>query len=113
MTQYGLLIDYDYCDGCHACEVACKVDHGFQEGFDGIQLFQIGPRELSPDHWEYTYIPAPTELCDLCAERVAAGKLPTCVHHCQSLAIEYGTVEELAARVNKPKMVIFSVKDGA
>ncbi|MFC1640021.1 4Fe-4S binding protein [Gemmatimonadota bacterium] len=21
--EYGLLIDYEYCTGCHACEVAC------------------------------------------------------------------------------------------
>lgn len=108
MSQYGLLIDYDFCDGCHACEVACKVEHGFPQSYGGIQVFQIGPREIAPDKWEYTCIPVPTDLCDLCAERVSAGKMPTCVHHCQSLVIEHGTIEDLSKRINKPKVVLYA-----
>ena len=23
-NEYGLLIDYEFCTGCHTCEVACK-----------------------------------------------------------------------------------------
>lgn len=26
--SYGLLIDYDYCTGCHSCETACKMELG-------------------------------------------------------------------------------------
>ena len=25
MAQQGLLIDYEFCTGCHTCEMACKV----------------------------------------------------------------------------------------
>ena len=53
----------------------------------------------------------PTHLCDLCAARVEAGKLPTCVHHCQAGVMVYGTLEELAAKAKaaaKDKMVIFA-----
>ena len=39
----GLLIDYNFCTGCHSCEAACKVEHGFQTGEWGIKLTQIGP----------------------------------------------------------------------
>jgi serine/threonine protein kinase len=27
MARYGLLIDYEYCTGCHSCEVACQMEH--------------------------------------------------------------------------------------
>ena len=38
----------------------------------------------------------PTSLCDLCAERTAIGKPPSCVHHCPAHCMYFGTVEELA-----------------
>ena len=107
----ALLIDYEFCFGCHTCEAACKTEHGFAPKEWGIELRQIGPREIAPDKWEYSYIPIPTELCDLCEDRVKEGRLPTCVHHCQAKVMEYGPVEELAARAaSKPKMVLFTVK---
>lgn len=106
----GLLIDYEYCYGCHVCEMSCKTEHGFKKGQWGIELHTMGPREVAPDNWEYTFVPIPTALCDLCAERTAEGKLPTCVHHCNAKVIEYGPVEELSARVaSKPKMVLFTI----
>ena len=24
MPKYALLIDYEYCTGCHSCEIACR-----------------------------------------------------------------------------------------
>jgi ferredoxin len=32
MTQRGFLIDQGRCIGCHACTVACKVEHGVELG---------------------------------------------------------------------------------
>ena len=29
------------------------------------------------------------------------GKLPTCVHHCQSACMKYGTVDELAEKAKE------------
>ena len=89
MSQHGLLIDYEFCTGCHACEVACKLDG---------------------DTWEWDYLPMPTQRCDLCQDRIDAGKVPACVHHCQSLAMEFGPIEELAKKVAKPRMVLYSVQ---
>jgi Fe-S-cluster-containing dehydrogenase component len=107
-SEYGLLIDYEFCSGCHACEVACKTEHEMPEGDFGIKILQDGPRKNSSGSWEYSYLPLPTSLCDLCKTRVAAGKLPNCVHHCQAAVMAYGTLEELAAKVEKPTMAIFS-----
>ena len=106
----GILIDYEWCSGCHTCEMACKVEHGLQEGEWGIKLTQQGPEQLPDGSWEFNFIPTPTDRCDLCAQRVDEGRLPTCVHHCQSLAMEFGPIEELAKKVVKPRMVLFSVR---
>ncbi|ACL19946.1 4Fe-4S ferredoxin iron-sulfur binding domain protein [Desulfitobacterium hafniense DCB-2] len=111
MSRNGILIDYEFCTGCHTCEMACKTELGLPKGKWGIQVSQIGPWQIDDNQWEYTFIPVPTTLCNLCEDRVAAGKLPTCVHHCQALVMRYGPVEELAALMkDKPKMLLFAPK---
>lgn len=108
-TRHGLLIDYEFCTGCHTCEVACKQELKLPAGQFGIKLAQDGPRKINADKWEYNYVPIPTSLCNLCEDRVAMGKLPTCVHHCQAGIMYYGTVEELAKQqAGKNKMVLFT-----
>ncbi|MDR2109587.1 MAG: 4Fe-4S binding protein [Coriobacteriales bacterium] len=107
-TKYGLLIDYEWCTGCHSCETACKVELDLKTGDFGIKLFAEGPKLYPNGKYEYLYLPVPTSLCNLCEERVAAGKLPTCVHHCQSACMSYGPVEELAKKAaGKPKTALF------
>lgn len=99
--EYGLLVDYEYCSGCQACVTACKMEHNMPTGDFGIKILQDGPRESSDGVWEFNYLPMPTHLCDLCADRLDAGKLPICVHHCQSGCMAYGPIEELATKVKK------------
>ena len=108
--RYGLFIDYEFCSGCKACVTACKMEHGYEPGDFGIVLLQDGPRECTDGVWEYNYLPMPTHLCDLCAERVGKGKVPTCVHHCQNGVMVYGAVGELAAKAaaaDKSDIAIF------
>ena len=108
--EYGLFIDYEYCSGCNDCLTACKMEHDMPESDFGIRIFQDGPVQYSDGSWHYDYLPMPTDLCDLCADRVADGKLPTCVHHCQNAVMVYGKVEDLAARAKaaqKDKIVIY------
>lgn len=110
-TSYGLLINYELCTGCHTCETACKKELELPVGQWGIRVLQDGPRKMNNGRWEYNYLPMPTSLCDLCEDRVAQGKIPTCVHHCQAGIMNYGPVEELAKMIaGKPKMVIFAPK---
>jgi Fe-S-cluster-containing dehydrogenase component len=100
MAQYGLLIDNEYCTGCHSCEVACKNEKNLPLGQWGIKLLELGPWKLLDDkHWEYRYIPVPTQYCDLCKDRVADGGKPSCVLHCLASVMEYGPLEELAAKM--------------
>lgn len=102
MAQYGLLIDNEYCTGCHSCEVACKNEHGLPLGQWGIKVLELGPWQLADKkHWEYRFVPVPTSSCDLCEGRVAAGEDPSCVHHCLADALAFGTLEELAAKMGQ------------
>jgi Fe-S-cluster-containing dehydrogenase component len=111
MARYGLLIDYEYCTGCHTCEVACQMEHNIPVGQWGIQLAEIGPWQIEGDKWQYAYIPVPTELCNLCGQRVAKGKRPACVHNCQADVMKFGPVEQLAKEMEgKSHMVLFAPK---
>ena len=108
MEKYGLYINYDFCTGCHSCEIACRQAHGLGEGQFGIKLLQDGPRLNANSDWDYTYLPLPTRLCDLCAERVNEGRLPSCVHHCQAKVIEFGRVAELAKLLEEnPRSTVY------
>lgn len=108
MSDYGLLINYEYCTGCHTCEVACLKAHQFNEDDYGIKVFQDGPRQNTAGEWEYTYIPMPTKSCDLCEDRTKMGKLPNCVHHCQSGIMFYDTLDKLAEiQKDKPRSVLY------
>lgn len=108
-NEYGLLIDYEFCTNCHTCEVACKKEHDFPVGQYGIKTLEFGPNQKLNGKWEWTYIPLPTDQCDLCAQRTEKGKLPTCVHHCQSGIMYYGILDELLEKAKeKPNMVLFT-----
>lgn len=110
MSKMGLFINYDMCFGCHTCEMACSQEKKLPAGEFGIRIAQYGPHLNINGEWEYTYLPIPTKLCDLCEERTAAGKLPTCVHHCEAACMEYGPVDELGKLLEEqPRSVVFAV----
>ena len=108
MPTDALMIDYDYCTGCHSCEVACKQEHSYPVGRGGIHLTEI-ITELPDNNMRIDYLPFPTAYCDLCTARTRRGELPACVKHCQAATMYYGTVEELAKLMNeKPHRVLFT-----
>lgn len=104
----AILIDYKYCTGCHTCEIACQMEHGYGPEEFGIKLSQIGPLQTGERSWQYEFVPVPTELCDRCEERAAKGKAPSCVQHCQAGCMECGPLTELAVKANGPKFALFS-----
>lgn len=109
MAEYGILIDYEFCTNCHGCEIACKREKSIPEGKWGIKVYEVGPWEFEDERWQLKYLPVPTDLCDLFAERTEEGKLPACVHSCFTGCMEYGTVEELSAKLaERPSRVLFN-----
>ena len=106
--EYGLLIDYEYCTGCQACEVTCKEFHNYPVGKWGMKVLEDGPWEIDDGVYNFNYVPYPTDLCDLCAKRTAKGREPMCVHHCLANVIAYGPIDELAEKAKqKGKQALF------
>ena len=105
MTK-AILVNYDYCTGCHSCEVACKKILDLPKGEFGIKVSEVGPFEYSgakgsgKNKWEWCFIPALTKACNMCEDRVAKGKMPMCVQHCQAWAMYYGEAEELVKKMD-------------
>ena len=107
MSKKGLLIDYEYCTGCFSCVVACKQEHGYPAGKGGIKVNEMVTEGL--DNVRVDYLPFPTDLCDLCAKRVAQGESPACVKHCQSRCMMYGPLNELVEHMeNMKRSVLFA-----
>ncbi len=110
MSEYGILIDYDWCTGCRTCDMACQMEHGFPVGKTGVTVKEIGPWQIEGDNWQYDYLPAFTDMCDLCAKRTGEGKLPSCVKHCQSQCMVYGKLDNLYDTLKKNrKQVVFAL----
>lgn len=102
MKKYGLLFDLEYCVGCKTCCVACQQENGFDGDSCGIfineHIYKKNNGRVQVD-----YLPFPTQLCNLCEERISSGfdTRPSCVKHCPSACIEYGDAEELYEKAKK------------
>ena len=109
MPRNGLLIDYDYCTGCYACEVACKQEHEYPAGTVGIKVNEM--EAIMGDTVKVDFIPVLTRFCDLCADRTKGGDVPACVKHCQAACMKYGPVTELVkAMEDNPRTLIYAPK---
>jgi len=105
--RYGLLIDYEYCTGCYACQVACAQEYKWPAGMSGMKVTEV-VQNLPKDKAYLAYLPFPTELCTLCRSRTKKGLEPACVKHCMAACIKYGPLQELAQEMQKPRMVLWA-----
>lgn len=107
----GILIDYEWCSGCHSCEMACQVEKQMPEGQYGVKLAQVGPYNIQDDNWVWINMPVFTDQCDLCIKRTEKGKLPSCVQHCQAAIMKFGEIDELIESLKtKPKQVLYTLE---
>ena len=106
-TKYGLLIDYEYCTGCFTCQVACAQEYRRPKEMVGIRVTEMV--QMLPNGRPYlSFIPSPTELCNLCVSRTSQGLEPACVKHCMARCIKHGPIEKLAKEMTKGRMVLWS-----
>jgi Fe-S-cluster-containing dehydrogenase component len=106
--KYGLLIDYEYCTGCYACQVACAQEHNWPEGVVGIEVIKI-IQKLPNSKASLSFVPFPTRLCSLCANRTIKGLLPVCVQHCMARCMKYGSIKDLVKDISgKKRMVLWT-----
>jgi Fe-S-cluster-containing dehydrogenase component len=107
-VEFGLLIDYEYCTGCYACQVACAQEHGRPAGMEGIRINEI-VQPLPNNRCYLAYVPFPTELCVLCRPRTKKGLKTACEVHCMAQCITFGPIAELAEKMReKPRMVLWT-----
>lgn len=110
----GMLVDYEWCSGCHSCEVACSTEmthKDFAKGHCGVKVHEEGLYWIGKDKACDIFMPVFTDLCDRCATRMAQGAAqPTCVKHCQAHVLFFGELDELARKLaEKPKQVLYSM----
>jgi anaerobic dimethyl sulfoxide reductase subunit B (iron-sulfur subunit) len=111
MARYALLIDYDYCTGCHTCEVACQQEHDYSAGTNGIVVKEY--EYEANGRVRIDYLPFFTQHCDLCKARRGRNEVPACVHHCQSRCMEFGETAKLAATLAaRPSATLFTHSPG-
>lgn len=98
--KQALVVDYKYCDGCNSCVVACRMEKGMTIDEWGIKLNEVGPEKVD-GKWMWDFIPYLSKRCDLCADRVAEGKKPACVHHCLSSCMYLVPLDELGQKLDE------------
>lgn len=72
-----VVVDRIKCIGCHLCGEACPYGAP-QYGKDGLM-----------------------QKCNLCVDRISAGKKPTCVSTCPAGALAFGAMDELQCLAGK------------
>ena len=104
-----LVARYHWCTGCHACELACRQEHGHSGERYGLRIAQRGPLRREGE-WQLDFVPRPTARCDLCAARAQRGREPACVACCPSRCLIVAGEEalpQLRARRRTGEKVVF------
>lgn len=112
MSRKGILVDMNYCTGCHACEVACKQENQFQTGTWGIKITEMIMEKPGSDQIHFDYIPYFSINCNLCASRIASREdtKPSCCKHCGTGSLHYGELEELEKRMEgMPRSILYNL----
>ena len=106
----ALLVVYEYCTGCRACEVACKQEHRIPAGKAGGVTVDELIHQFPNDKIHITYFPFFTKLCFFCMPRAKKGLLPACVQHCMADCLRYGSLEDLSKELpHKRKAVLWTL----
>ncbi|MDO4289952.1 MAG: oxidoreductase [Eggerthellaceae bacterium] len=96
MPKLGFYFDAESCIACHTCQVACKDTHHLPVGTN----YRVVRSFCTGSDWEPRLynVSLATTGCTLCADLREVGEQPACVASCPMRALEFGDVDELAAR---------------
>ena len=116
----GILINYRILHGLPLLRGGLQEGVlGLPEGEFGIKLTEIRAACAVRDRQERQRevgvdvdCPCITKACDLCEGRVAKGKMPMCVQHCQAWCMYHGEVEDLAKKMDgKTRWALLTAKN--
>ena len=62
MNQKNIFVDSEYCNGCRACEVACKQENDIPVGIKWINVVKVGPKMVG-DRLRMDFIPMRCRHC--------------------------------------------------
>ncbi len=103
----AIMVDLEWCTGCYSCEVACNQIKTLPEGTTGIKVtksvYTIKGKKV------IDYIPIPSDVCNLCEERIPGGLKAACELSCPADVIRVGPVSELMMSA-KAKSVLWFPK---
>ena len=100
MSGKTILVELNRCTGCHACEIACKIEN---EGNQYIDVAKWGPEILGGEMKTF-YIPFMSGPSDDCRERLSSGLEIPCVSACPTNALR---VAKFSNDVASEKAVLY------
>lgn len=108
----ALLVDTQWCFGCHACEIMTQIEGDLDTQQMGIKVAEVGPwpyaDEQGCEKWQYDYVPLPTD--QLMQIWDGEGQ-PACATVCQSQCMKFGELEDLVKELNHPKQMLYVLGD--
>lgn len=112
MAKLGFYFDAENCVGCRTCQVACKDVHNLPVGvnYRFVRTYTTGSG-FKPGGY---HISLPLLGCDTCKPLRDAGEDCSCVASCPQRVLEFGDLDELAAKhAGEPIGVPAALADGA
>lgn len=96
MAKLGFYFDAENCVGCRTCQVACKDVHDLPVGtnYRIVRTFLTGSG-YKPSGY---HISLPLAGCDTCKSLRDGGEQCACVSSCPQRVLEFGDLDELAAK---------------
>lgn len=115
MSKLGFYFDAENCVGCRTCQVACKDVHDLPVGtnYRFVRTYLTGSG-YTPSGY---HISLPLRGCDTCKSLRDAGEECACVASCPQRVLEFGDIDELAAkhageRIEVPAALLDAELDG-
>ena len=91
-TSIGMVLDYEMCSGCYACQTACRETNRYGYDEQWLQVIRRDPYFVDGKLRMYHLLAPSLDKCAACFE---ADPDPLCAKVCSSAALFVGPLDEL------------------